>query len=186
MDIPTVAGCMPGVAEIRSEGPDEYRAGMSVKVGVIKLKFDAQLRVLERDRERWTAKMQVAGAERGVGGAVNAMLTMMLMDAGTATELVVHMDAKILGKLAEFGQPVMRKKATAMTAEFAQRIGERVAPSDGLIAPEREANGSVAHASSPSVPSSRSRLMERIRSLRRRWAAAVSKWLRPGGGVQGR
>jgi carbon monoxide dehydrogenase subunit G len=183
MEIPTVAECMPGVAEIRSEGPDEYKARMSVKVGAINLKFDAQLRVLERDREQWTAKMHVAGAERGVGGAVNAALTMMLVEAGTATELVVRIDAKILGRLAEFGQPVMRKKATAMTAEFAQRIGERVAPSDGLVVPSGGVNGrGVANGTRPTVvetqshPSALSRLLQRLRSF----------WRRPTGTKNGR
>ncbi len=191
MEIPTVAECMPGVAEIRSEGPDEYKARMSVKVGAINLKFDAQLRVLERDREQWTAKMQVAGAERGVGGAINAAMTMMLMEVGAATELVVRIDAKILGKLAEFGQPVMRKKATAMTAEFAQRIGERIAPSDGLVVAGDglDARGAPdgtrpTIADTQSHPSALWRLLQRLRSLRRRWGTKYRR-LRSSRRVQG-
>ena len=70
MDIPKVAECMPGVADIRLSSPDEYEVTMKVKVGAIDLKFEAKLRVLGRDRENWTATMEVAGAERGVGGAV--------------------------------------------------------------------------------------------------------------------
>ena len=192
MEIPAVAECMPGVAEIHPEGPDEYKARMGVRVGAINLKFDAHLRVLERDRERWTAKMQVAGAERGVGGAVNAALTMMLVDAGTATELVLHMDAKILGKLAEFGQPVMRKKATAMTAEFAQRIGERFAPADGSAVSGRVSDGiAVADGAGPIIahnkanPSALSLRLRRITSSLRRWAEGIYARFRTGGRAQG-
>jgi hypothetical protein len=121
-----------------------------------------------------------------VGGAVNAALTMMLVEAGKATELVVRIDAKILGRLAEFGQPVMRKKATAMTAEFAQRIGERVAPSDGLVVPSGGLDGGgVPNGTRPTIahteshPSALSRLLQRIRSFWRRPTGTKDGRLRP-------
>jgi carbon monoxide dehydrogenase subunit G len=172
MDIPKVAECMPGVADIRPSSSDEYEVTMKVRVGAIDLKFDAQLRVLERDRDHWTAKMQVTGAERGVGGAVNAVMTMMLADVDSATELQLRMDAKILGRLAEFGQPVMRKKAKAMTAEFAQRIGERFAPPDVAAGHVLDGTAPDRHAR----PDRRfsegvlSRLLRRLRSSLRGWS----------------
>jgi hypothetical protein len=148
---------------------------MKVKVGAIDLKFDAQLRVLERDREHWTAKMQVAGAEHGVGGAVSAMMSMVLTDVDTGTELLLRMDAKILGKLAEFGQPVMRRKAKTMTAEFAQRIGERFGPSDAVVGRGLDAavsDSETRRTRTDWTSSARvlSRLLRRIRSSLRRWS----------------
>jgi carbon monoxide dehydrogenase subunit G len=175
MDIPKVAECMPGVADIRLSSPDEYEVTMKVKVGAIDLKFEAKLRVLGRDRENWTATMEVAGAERGVGGAVSAMMTMILEDADPATELLLRMDAKILGKLAEFGQPVMRRKAKAMTAEFAQRIGERFGPSEavdgrGLQAAASGSDTTRLGSEPRSSAGVLSRLLQRVRSsLRRRF-----------------
>jgi hypothetical protein len=108
---------------------------MQVKVGAIDLQFDVELAVLERNREDWTAKMRVAGADDGLGGAVNATMTMVLLNVDMPTELFVHIDAKLLGKLGEFGQPVMRKKAKTMTAEFAQRINDQLAPREAALAP---------------------------------------------------
>jgi len=37
-----------------------------------------------------------------------------------ATELRIHTEASILGKLGEFGQSVMRRKADQIVAEFAK------------------------------------------------------------------
>jgi hypothetical protein len=50
------------------------------------------------------------------------------------TDLAIHTEASILGKLGQFGQAVMKKKADQIVAEFARnmaaRLGEPV--SDGL------------------------------------------------------
>lgn len=128
MNIEQVGECVPGVSDVRLVAPEEYETTMKLKVGPISLKLDSRLRVVERDREHWTAKLEAKAAERGVGGNVSALFTMTLAEAGPgSTELLVMTDARIVGKLGEFGQPVMRKKAAAITAGFAQTIAERVA-----------------------------------------------------------
>jgi carbon monoxide dehydrogenase subunit G len=132
MEIEEVGACIPGVAGVRLVAPEEYEATMRLKVGPIDLKFEAMLHVLERDREHWTARLRAEGTERGIGGAVNATFTMTLREVNPeATELFVQTDAKILGKLGEFGQPVMKKKAAAITEQFAKTVAERVAHGDG-------------------------------------------------------
>ena len=74
--------------------------------------------------------------ERGVGGTVSSVFTMTLVDRGAdGTELMVTTEAKILGKLGEFGQPVMKKKAAAITQEFARNIGDRLAEQRAASAP---------------------------------------------------
>jgi carbon monoxide dehydrogenase subunit G len=135
LEIEQVGECIPGVAGVRLVGPEEYEATMRLKVGPIDLKFEAMLHVLERDRAHWTAKLRAEGTERGIGGAVNATFTMTLEELNPgSTELFVRTEAKILGKLGEFGQPVMKKKAAAITEQFAKTVGERVARGDGVAA----------------------------------------------------
>jgi carbon monoxide dehydrogenase subunit G len=127
MQVDRVGECVPGITDIRAVAPEEYEGTMKLKVGPISLKFDARLHVVERSREHWTLKLQADAAERGVGGNVTALFTMTLGEVDRAsTELTVQTDAKILGKLGEFGQPVMRKKAATITEQFARTIGERV------------------------------------------------------------
>jgi hypothetical protein len=128
MQIEKVGECIPGCDSVRKIDEDSYETTMRVSVGPIKLRFEALLQVVERDRANWVATMKADGAERGVGGTVHALMTMTLLDrAEEGTELIVNTDAKILGKLGEFGQPVMKKKAAAITQEFAQAIGARLA-----------------------------------------------------------
>jgi uncharacterized protein len=128
MDIKSVSECMPGVDNLREVDADHYQAIMRLKVGPIALKFDGKMRIVERDRERWKARMRAEGSDKGVGGAVTANIVMTLVErAPDSTELVVNTDANVLGKLGEFGQPVMRKKADTIMQEFARNISRRVA-----------------------------------------------------------
>ena len=128
MQIDKVGECIPGCDSVRKVDEDAYETTMRVTVGPIKLRFEALLQVVERDVANWAATMRADGTERGVGGTVHALFTMSLVERGEQeTELVVNTDAKILGKLGEFGQPVMKKKAAAITQEFAQALGARLA-----------------------------------------------------------
>ena len=51
----------------------------------------------------------------------------------------VTLETHVLGKIGEFGQPVMRKRADAMLQDFARQVSERLAGSGqvGLAMPSR-------------------------------------------------
>ncbi|MBI3302792.1 MAG: hypothetical protein HYZ72_12070, partial [Deltaproteobacteria bacterium] len=58
-----------------------------------------------------------------IGGGVHVTAHMTLVESGpAATELDVQAQARFLGKLGEFGQPVIRKQADALIAEFAGNV----------------------------------------------------------------
>ena len=42
------------------------------------------------------------------------------------TEMCVILEAHMLGKIGEFGQPVIRKKAEAMLQEFAAQVSQQL------------------------------------------------------------
>jgi len=61
-------------------------------------------------------------------GAVKGRTTMELKELGPKeTELVVETDVNILGKIGEFGQPIIRKKADQMLREFVENIKKQLA-----------------------------------------------------------
>jgi carbon monoxide dehydrogenase subunit G len=52
---------------------------------------------------------------------------MDLVEKGsTETEMRVELDTHILGKIGEFGQPVIRKKTDAMLQDFAKTVSEQL------------------------------------------------------------
>ena len=128
MDMEQVARCLPGVENIQAVDQDNYNGTLKMRVGPIGLKLEGKVSVTERNRDAWQAGMRAEGNERGVGGAVKADIGMRLSELdANQTELVVTTDAQVMGKLGEFGQPVMRKKADSMMQEFSRNISNLAA-----------------------------------------------------------
>jgi carbon monoxide dehydrogenase subunit G len=136
MDVPQMATCVPGVESITPSGDDQYNGRMRVKVGPIHLTLQGVLTIQERDPQQWLAVARAEANDRRVGGGVHLTAHMTLVESGpAATELDVQTQARFLGKLGEFGQPVIRKQADAIIAEFARNVAARfhnaaVAPQD--------------------------------------------------------
>jgi carbon monoxide dehydrogenase subunit G len=128
MDIPAVSRCVPGVDAFEKIDDDTYEGALKVKVGPIGVRLQGRVVVVERDRESLTSRMNVSAAEKRIASTVNAKATMSLVPKGdNETELNIHTEASILGKLGEFGQAVMRRKADQVMAEFARNMQRELA-----------------------------------------------------------
>ena len=126
IDVPVVGRCVPGVESVERIDDDTFSGTMKVKVGPIGLNLQGRIVVVERDRDNWRARLEMKAADRRISGSVNAKMTMQLEPRGDETELAIHTDAAIMGKLGEFGQAVMRKKADQIVAEFARTLSGRM------------------------------------------------------------
>jgi carbon monoxide dehydrogenase subunit G len=129
MDVPSVAKCMPGVESVEDLGGDRYRATVKVRVGPIGLSLQSEIKVVERDAVTHTAALQVEGADKRVGGAVKATMTMKLAPAAEGTSMQVKTDAQVMGRIGDFGQPVIRKKADQMLQEVGNNMRAALAAS---------------------------------------------------------
>lgn len=117
MDVPSVAKCMPGVESVEPLGDDRYRATVKIRVGPIGLTMQSEIRIVERDEAARTASLLVEGADKRVGGQVKATMTMHLEPAPEGTSMQVKTEAQVMGRIGDFGQPVIRKKADQMLQE---------------------------------------------------------------------
>lgn len=128
MDVPAVSRCVPGVESVTEIDPDTYAGALKVKVGPIGVRLEGKVVMAERDVAARRARMELQAADKRINGAVNAKMTMSLIPAGSGdqTDLAIHTDAAIMGKLGEFGQAVMRKKADQIMAEFARNLSAEV------------------------------------------------------------
>lgn len=128
VDAPAVARCLPGVERFEELDGDRYQGTVKIKLGPIALRLAGGVRVLRRDRETWTAEMLAEGRDGRVSGQISARMTMRLaVLAPDATELRVVTDAAILGKLGEFGQPMIRKTADRIMGQFMRNAAEAMA-----------------------------------------------------------
>jgi carbon monoxide dehydrogenase subunit G len=128
MDVPRVAKSLPGVESVKKIDDSTYEGALKVRVGPISLNLQGKIIVEEQDRENWRATLRAEAKDRMAAGAVSGKTSMILKELGTGeSELVVETDVNILGKIGEFGQPIIRKKADSMLKEFVENIKKQLA-----------------------------------------------------------
>ena len=127
MDVPKVAQSLPGVENVEQLDPDTYQGTLKVRVGPISINLQGKIIVEQRDRDNWRATLRADASDRLAAGAVRAKTSMELKDlSATETELLVDTDVSIMGKIGEFGQPIIRRKADAMLKEFVENIKKQL------------------------------------------------------------
>jgi hypothetical protein len=122
MDVPRVGRCVPGVESIESLDERAYKGRLGVRIGPIRLSLDGTLAIEEQDRSVWRARMRADASDRRLGGGIRARMTLTLAPAERGTRLQIDTDLAVLGKIGEFGQPIIKKKADTLLEEFARNL----------------------------------------------------------------
>jgi carbon monoxide dehydrogenase subunit G len=127
MDIPSMAKCIPGCDGVEDLGNNHYKAVVKIKVGPIGLSLASEISIVEKDEANRTASLLVEAADKRVGGAVKATMSMKLAPEGDGTKLEVSTDANVMGRIGDFGQPIIRKKADQTLQEVAANLRKALA-----------------------------------------------------------
>jgi uncharacterized protein len=127
MDVPAVGRCVPGVERIEAVNGSAYTGGLKVQVGPIRLSLEGAITVEEADRAAWRARMRAEANDRRLGGGIRAHLNLTLSVADAGTRVRIDTDLAVLGKIGEFGQPIIKKKADALLEEFARNLRSTLA-----------------------------------------------------------
>jgi carbon monoxide dehydrogenase subunit G len=129
MDVPKVATCAPGVDSVEPLGDNKYRGTIKVSVGPIKLNLAGDVSITERDDAAKKASMRADAADKRAGGAVKAIMSMSLTETPgnpNSSELLMETDAQVMGRIGEFGQPIIKKKAEQTMNEFAKNLQKAI------------------------------------------------------------
>ena len=127
MDVPRVARCVPGVETVEAVDERSYKGRLGVRIGPIRLALDGTVAVEEQDQAAWRARMRADANDRRLGGGIRARMSLALTPADAGTRLLIETDLAVLGKIGEFGQPLIRKKADALLEEFARNLQSTLA-----------------------------------------------------------
>lgn len=120
-----LAKAIPGADKLIEEGPDRYRAEMSVGVGMIRGKFNGNV-VVEDKVPPESYKMTVDG--KGGAGWLKGGGKIELTETGEATTTVnVAGEASVGGLLARVGQRMVRNVANSLMKQFFQNVEKQVA-----------------------------------------------------------
>lgn len=127
MDIPTAARCLPGVAAVNPDGADRFNGSLLVQIGPVRLVLDGEIAVAARDDANRRASLRANAKDSRIGGTVRSTVDLSLRDVPGGCELRIESDVQIGGRLGEFGQPVIQRKADQLLGQFAECLGRAAA-----------------------------------------------------------
>jgi carbon monoxide dehydrogenase subunit G len=121
-DIPTVGTCIPGATDIKEGDDGAYTGTVKVRVGPIGLGLNGKLSIDSQDANARTISFTGEGADRKVPGNVRVKISMAVSGGGATSELVVDSEANVMGKLGEFGQGIIKRKADGIMKDFGKNL----------------------------------------------------------------
>jgi uncharacterized protein len=173
LDIERIAPCLPG-AQLEEIDGNEFRGVVKVKVGPITAQYKGAARLAEVNEAERRILIDASGRDtRGQGNASAKILVTMTGD-DNGTEVSVHTDLSITGKVAQFGRGVLGDVSAKLLGQFVERLeadvlgGDQGAASAPAPAPDASATSdeatSTATTSSSTAPSPQSQGPRRIES----------------------
>ena len=130
LDIERIAPCLPG-AQLEEIDGDEFRGVVKVKVGPITAQYKGAARLAEVDEAGRRIVIDASGRDtRGQGNASAKILVTMTGDE-SGTEVSVHTDLSITGKVAQFGRGVLGDVSAKLLGQFVERLEADVLGGDG-------------------------------------------------------
>jgi len=112
--------------DIKETGDGSYTGTVKVRVGPIGLGLNGKLSVDSKDDAAKVVSFTGEGADRKVPGNVRVKIKMAVSGSGESSQLVVGSDANIMGKLGEFGQGIIKKKADGIMQDFGKNLTKLV------------------------------------------------------------
>lgn len=134
LDIPRVAGCLPG-ATLDSDGADGvFRGRMRMKLGPMTLGYEGTVQMAEVEEDEHSATIEARAKEVKGQGSASARIRNQLRGGDGVTHVMVETDLSITGRPAQFGRGIMEDVATRMITDFARRLEQEISrqPTDGV------------------------------------------------------
>lgn len=122
LDAEFLGGCVPGCSHVEALGENCYRAHMEAKLGPIKTRFKLLIDITELDPP-FSLKTIFQGEDSRMASKVRATNTVEFTQTETGTTMIrYYSDVTVVGRLAKFGEGIMRRKAREMGDQFAQTV----------------------------------------------------------------
>jgi len=122
----TLRACLPGAEKIERLDEKTYDCVVKQKVGPISVRFKFK-NILTKVEPPTHLEMEGEGADMGKAGHFVQKTSIDLKETeGGEVEISYRTDANIVGKLAMFGDRIMRAKAKKVEEEFTTALKERL------------------------------------------------------------
>ena len=126
-DFQAASKCVPGLESVKEVEPDTFDGRVKIRIGPLGIGIQGRATV-QKDPEVWRVKGE--GRDRRIGAGVTANVEARLHELSPQqTEMDLLADVQFSGRLAELGQPLIKKKADSFVQEFAQNLRKAIGAS---------------------------------------------------------
>ncbi|MEM7273561.1 MAG: SRPBCC family protein [Actinomycetota bacterium] len=125
-DIPQVASCLPGTELTEELGPDHYGGVVLIGLGPVKLEFDGNAKITDRDEVAHTIAVDANGADRKGRGQAALLLNADLDAVPGGTKVGVAMDLQLSGAAAQYGRGLVSDITSVLLDDFAINVRNRL------------------------------------------------------------
>ena len=133
LDPQTLASCIPGCEKMEAIDERTYDSIVGAKVGPISAKFKFKTTLIELDPPRYL-KAIGSGEELNKAGIFSQETIVTLNEVSKEeVEVSFRSDISIVGKLATFGDRIMRAKAKQVGEEFTQALNKRLSGENAAV-----------------------------------------------------
>ncbi len=125
LDPDTLASCIPGCEKMEAIDEKTYDTTVGAKVGAISVKFKFITKLTEIDPPRHL-KAIGQGEELNKAGAFAQETDVNLEEVLEGVEVSYRSNVNITGRLATFGDRIMRAKSKEVEGQFTQALSQRL------------------------------------------------------------
>lgn len=126
LETETLASCIPGVEKVEAINDNTYGTIVKQKVGPISVRLKFNTTLTEKDPPRYL-KAIGRGADIGKAGTFTQETTISLNElSADNVEVIYSSKVSIVGRLATFGERIMRAKSKAIGEEFTRNLQEKL------------------------------------------------------------
>lgn len=126
-----VVACLPGAELIEQQDDHTFLGAIKVKVGPLAMSYKGQAKFTEINEEAHQVRM--VGDAREVGGSGStkvSMLSTVSPLAGGGSEVLVHADIDLVGKIVQFGRGMIEEVSRQMFRQFASCVKQQLEVAD--------------------------------------------------------
>ncbi|SAL24092.1 xanthine dehydrogenase family protein molybdopterin-binding subunit [Caballeronia concitans] len=124
LDPKALANVIPGCHALDETAPNQYRADVTVGVGMIKARFEARIGLSEIDAPR---RLRLAGAGISPLGSARGSGIVELTPQGSGTRLTYDYEAQVSGKVAAVGGRMLEGAAKVVLKQLFESLGRQAA-----------------------------------------------------------
>ncbi|SIO42181.1 xanthine dehydrogenase, molybdenum binding subunit apoprotein [Burkholderia sp. GAS332] len=124
LDPDALARVIPGCHALEAEGTNQYRADVTVGVGMIKARFEAKIGLSEIDAPH---RLRLAGAGMSSLGSARGSGLVELIPIESGTRLSYDYEAQVSGKVAAVGGRMLEGAAKVVLRQLFESLGRQAA-----------------------------------------------------------